>query len=250
MFNAITTIDTGTYLALADGGEIAEAMAANLGEGSALKESDLTRVRIPSSAGTQWTVPGLLQDEITPSLDGILVYQCVRGVLWAGDEPEEGSLPLMVTDDLKIGRLVADNPPQNFLDAIEPHRIVGTDHYKWSDIPQNQWGSGKNGEGKRCKEQRVLFILRETEPLPLVVTIQPGSLKNWQQFIVALTKAGIPYWRAVITLTLEKDKSATGVAYSKVVPQLVGTLTKEQGDVIREKFTETMRAVAQSSFAA
>lgn len=249
MMTALATIDTNTYLALADGGEIAEAMAANLGEGAALKESDLTRIRIPSSGGTHWTIPGLIQDEVVPSIEGILVYQCCRGVLWAGEEPEEGSLPLMVTNDLKIGRLVDDNPPQEFLDEIEPHRIGDTDTYNWTDLPQNQWGTGKNGSGKKCKEQRVLFILREVEPLPLVVTIQPGSLKNWQQFIVALTKAGIPYWRAAISLSLEKDKSETGVAYSKVVPNLIGTLTREQGDVIRSKFTEAMREVANSSFA-
>ncbi|MEM9354462.1 MAG: hypothetical protein AAGA92_15760 [Planctomycetota bacterium] len=245
MTTELAVVDTGNYLALQDGGAIAEAMAANLGDGAALKESDLTKVPIPSGGGTTWMVPSITGEAPEKAIEGVLVYQCVRGVLWPREEPEEGTLPALVTDDLKIARIVSQDLSNDFLESIAGARNEdGT--YRWADLPQCEWGSGKNGHGKAAKEQRVLFILREQEPLPLVVAIQPGSLKNWRGFIMELTKAGIPFWRAVISLGLEKSQSGGGQPFSKVVPSLVGVLSDEQGKVIREKFTEPMRAVAAS----
>lgn len=247
MSTALATIDTNNYLALQEGGAVAEAMIANMGEGASLRESDLTRVPIPTGGGTAWEIPGLVEDEHTRTIEGVLVYQCVRGILWPKAEPEEGSLPALVTLDLKTARQIADNLPAAFLESIEPAKNEdGT--YRWADLPQTQWGSGKDGSGKAAKEQRVLYILRESDPLPLVVTIQPGSLKDWQKFILQLTKAGVPYYRAVISLGLEKTTSAGGQPFSRVVPKLVGVLTSEQGAVIRTQFSEPMRAVAETSF--
>lgn len=247
---ALAVIDTNNYLALQDGGEIAEAMAANLGDGAAFRESDLTRVTIPTGGSTTWIVPNITGDKAMKSIDGILVFQGPRGLLWAGDEPEEGSLPVLVSHDLKTARLVSqDKVSQDMLSRIEVARLPdGT--YDWTKLPQNEWGSGKHGSGKACKEQRVLYILTEEEPLPIVVTVQPGSLKGWQQFIMALSKAAIPFYRAVVSLTLEKATAAGGQPYAQVVPRLIGTLNKEQGEVIRSKFTETMRACAASAFSA
>jgi len=248
MTTALATIDTSTYIALQDGGAIAEAMAANMGEGAALRESDLTRVPIPTGGGTMWMIPGLGGDEAAKTIEGVLVYQTVRGILWPKAEPEEGSLPALVSLDLKTAKQVSDQLSPQFLESIEcALNYDGT--YRWADLPQCQWGSGKDGSGKAAKEQRVLYILREQEPLPLVVTIQPGSLKDWQKFILALTKHGIPFYRAVISLGLEKSTSGGGQPFSRVVPNLVGVLTPEQGAVIRTQFTEPMRAVAETSFA-
>lgn len=249
MSTALATIDTSNYIALQEGGAIAEALAANMGEGAALRESDLTRVPIPTGGGTMWMIPGLGGDEAAKTIEGVLVFQTVRGILWPKAEPEEGSLPALVSFDLKTARRVSDQLSDAFLDSIEPARIGDSDEYNWADLPQCQWGSGKGGSGKAAKEQRVLYILRETDPLPLVVTIQPGSLKDWQKFILALTKAGVPFYRAVISLGLEKSTSGGGQPYSRVVPNLVGVLTPEQGAVIRTQFTEPMRAVAETSFA-
>lgn len=249
MSTALATIDTGTYLALQEGGAIAEAMEANLGEGASLRESDLTRVTIPTGGSTTWIIPGLRGDEPAKTIEGILVYMTVRGILWPKAEPEEGSLPALVSHDLKTARRVSDDLSADFLRSIEDAR-TGVDTYDWAKLPQTQWGSGKDGAGKAAKEQRVLYILRQGDPLPLVVVIQPGSLKDWQKFVLAMTKAGIPYWRAVVSLGLEKTSSSGGQPFSKVVPQLAGELTPEQGAVIREKFTEPMKGVAASSFAA
>jgi hypothetical protein len=243
----LATIDTTKYLALQEGGAIQEAIAANLGEGATFRESDLTRVPIPTGGSTTWLVPSVDGDRAVKAIEGILVYQTVRGVLWASEEPEEGSLPVLVSTDLKTARLVApENVDAKMLDRIKPAlREDGT--YDWTKLPQNEWGSGKGGVGKAAKEQRVLYILTRDEPLPLVVIVQPGSLKGWREFMLAITKAGIPYYRAVVSLTLEKDTAVGGAPYAKVKPELAGRLTLEQGQMIQQKFA-AMRDVAASAF--
>lgn len=246
---AIAVIKTDGYLALQEGGAIAEAMEANMGADAALRESDLTRVPIPTGGGTMWLVPTIGDDKAVKSIDGILVAMCLRGLLWAGDEPEEGSLPVLVSHDLKTARLVAaENVDAAMLRAIEPAKMADG-RYDWSKLPQNEWGTGKKGHGKAAKEQRVLYVLPADEPLPVVVIIQPGSLKDWQKFVVSLTKAGIPYYRAVVSLTLEKDTAAEGQPFARVVPKLIGTISEAEGKVIRVKFTEPMKAVAACAFA-
>lgn len=245
---ALAVTDTKNYLALAEGGAVAEAMAANLGENVSFRESDLTRVPIPSGGATTWMIPDINEDRAAKTIEGILVYQCARGVLWAKEEPEEGSLPVLISYDLKTARLVApENIDKAVLAKIEPAKLAdGT--YDWGKLPQNEWGSGKGGKGKAAKEQRVLYILTPDQPLPLVVVIQPGSLKGWREFIVALTKAGVPFYRAVVSLSLSKETSANGQPYAQVVPRLVGTLSHDEGQIILQKFTTPMKGVAASAF--
>ena len=250
MASELAVIDAANYLALQDGGQIAEAMAANLGEGVQLRESDLTRVSIPSAGGTKWTISSLIEDEVTDAIEGVLVYQTVRGLIWPNDEPQEGTLPAMVSHDLKIGRLVGDRDSidAKLLQSFECAKIKGGDTYDWQELPQNQWGSAKKGAGKAATEQRVLYILRNKEPLPLVVCVQPGSLKNWRKFILALTKSKVCYWQAVVKLSLEKVKNAEGTSYAQIVPTLVGVLNKEQGAAVKETMSKPMAQVAASAF--
>lgn len=238
MSNELATVDTNKWIALQEGGDIAEAMAANMGTDIQLTEGDLTRVQTPAGGGTTWMVPNILGDEAAKTIEGILVYQCPRGLLWAGNEPTEGEKPVLTTDDLVTAKLWADDNDVDpaLLKSMEVARNDdGT--YRWADLPQCQWGSGRDGVGKAAKDQRVLFILREGDALPLVVTIQPGSLKNWSVFITDLSKAGVPFYRAVVSLGLEKATSTGGTAYAKVVPSLTGVLTKDEGQMIRDTFT-------------
>lgn len=247
---ALQTIDTTGYLALQDGGAVVEAMNANLGEGASLKESDLTRVTTPAGGGTTWTIPSITGDEQSPEIVGVLVYMTVRGLLWKGDDAAEGSLPVLVSHDLKTAHRVLDRSDVDEVMNVDIDTFTDEEGViDWKALPQCQWGSGKNGVGKAAKEQRVLYILREQDTLPIVVTISPGSLKDWQKFIVELTKAGIPYWRAVIGLSLIADKSTNGTKFSKVVPKLVGVLTPEEGQSVYQSVTPTAQAAASTAFA-
>lgn len=248
MSTALAKVETSGYLALAGGGEVIEAMKANMPPGVGLRESDLTRVKIPTGGSKKWTVPSISGDDVVDELTGILVFQCVRGLVWASDEPQEGTLPVLVTHDLKRAKVVSEEVPPNMQAVIDEH--TGDDGLvNWETLPWTQWGSGKDGIGKRAKEQRVLYLLREQDTLPIIVAVQPGSLKDWQKFMVEISKAGIPYYRAVVRLRLEKETSAGGIAYSKVVPELVGVLEKSQADQVRQSLAGLIEDAAKSAFA-
>ena len=47
----------------------------------------------------------------------------------------------------------------------------------------NQFGSAAEGNGKACKNMRVLYLLRSGEFMPLQVTLPPTSLKPFREFM-------------------------------------------------------------------
>jgi len=257
--NALTVIEPANYPALDPNSDVREAMLANM-QGAQMSESDLVRVPTPAGGGTKWVVPGLQGEEILAELTGILVYYGPRGVLWPTEEPNE-SMPLLLSHDLITAVRVGDDYGDIDPDELEKYRLgdlqkgqIGerefrTHVYDWLGLPWNQWGSGKNGIGKRCKESRLLFLLREAEVFPLLVRAQTGSLETVRPFVMRLSNVGVPYWRAVVSLGLQAVTSHGGQKYAQIVPTLVGTLDKETGEQVRKLYTEPLRAMASGALA-
>jgi hypothetical protein len=121
------------------------------------------------------------------------------------------------------------------------HRADGT--YDWQSLPWNEWGTGKNGVGKRCKESRILMILRENEAFPLLIRAQPGSLKTIRPFV---TQLPIVYWRAMISLKLTAQISkGSGQRYSQIIPKLIGVASGEVGAKIKQLYTDPLSRLAE-----
>lgn len=240
----LTTYTRDSFLALAGAdGEMQEAMNAIAEVGEEFGPQDLTRVPTPAAGATQWTIPGIAGDEVTESITGVLCWVQKRGILWPSEEPEDGSMPVLVTHDLKTAEQVGPIP-DNMIDTLEKHRIDER-RFDWENLPYNQFGTGQNGQGKRAKEQRVLFVLREGDMYPLVVPAQPGSLKTVRQFILKLPQeAKVPFWRCVVSLELESLKNRNGQKYSRIVPKLVGMLSAEDGKAVKEKYTDVLSSIA------
>lgn len=231
---ALAVVDTSRFPALTPGSEIAEAMQANM-TGEQIQEGDLTRVPTPAGGATQWVVPDLTGETSTDEIIGLLVYFAPRGVLWPSEEPSE-SMPLLISNDLLTAQRVGDDYGDIDPDELEKFRNAdGT--YDWQALPWNQWGSGKGGVGKRCKESRLLMVLREGDAFPLLIRCQPGSLKTVRPFIMKLP---VPHWRAVVGLKLQRVKNKTGQVYSQIVPRYVGAISQEEGARIRQLYTDNL----------
>lgn len=249
--NEIVLNNAKNYLALNPQGELAEALRANIEmAGEAITPKSLTRVKTPSGGQTMWTIPNAEGEETTKEIRGILVNVQKHGVLWPNDEPSPGTLPVLRTFDLRVAEQVGPIP-ENMIDVLKKFELPGQKTpdgkplYDWVNLPFNQWGTGKNGHGKRCREQRQLFVLREKDAFPLMIVAQPGSLKNVTAWLGELTKSSIPFYRAVVSLTLKKDKSKGGQEYSQIAPTLVDKLTPEAGAMILQKFTEPLRSIVR-----
>lgn len=243
---SLAIIPRETYLALRSPDaqrELAEAWDANAAAGGSAGESLFLRVKTPSGGATTWDVDG----EPAKVITGILVWSFPRGVLWPSDEVKEGTLPALRTDDLVTARQVGEMPDA-MRKALEPYALA-SGGYDWQrltgDTGPYGWGTGKGGHGKAAKEQRVLFVLREGDMLPIVVTIGPGSLKNYPPLLNALTRHQIPCYRAIVSLSLEKAQSEGGTTYSRIVLQPVGQISREDGLAIKTTYTDKLAAMVK-----
>ncbi len=95
--------------------------------------------------------------------------------------------------------------------------------------PYNQFGS--DDKGKACKNVHRVFILREGNPVPLVLSLPPTSLKYMRDYIAKrVILKGFRCWQVVTRITLKKEKSAAGIAYSRAVFNFVGKLSREKAE--------------------
>lgn len=242
---ALSVIESKNFIALDPTNERMVAIKANLeASGESMGPGDLIRVKTPSSGGVNWQVPTISGEESVPVLRGVMVFYHAVGVLWGSFDPKQGEQPVLRTFDLRTAEQVG-NIPDSMLDVLGRFRMSGNPEdagyklFPWMDLPYNQWGSGKDGIGKRCKEQRLIGLLRENDPFPMMLTVQPGSLKTMTGFIKKLAFQ-CPYWRAVVELKLEKQVSKGGQVYSRIIPSLVGVLSEDDGLRVKREYTDVM----------
>lgn len=93
----------------------------------------------------------------------------------------------------------------------------------------NQFGSDEDGRGKACKNVHRIYMLREDNPVPLILSLPPTSLKYMRDYIgKRILLKGMRCYEAVTKITLKKEKSAGGIAYSRAVFSFVGKLDSEK----------------------
>ena len=96
-----------------------------------------------------------------------------------------------------------------------------------ASCPYNQFGS--DDKGKACKNVHRVFILREGNPVPLVLSLPPTSLKYMRDYIAKrVILKGFRCWQVVTKITLKKEKNAAGIAYSRAVFTFAGKLSTEK----------------------
>ena len=98
-----------------------------------------------------------------------------------------------------------------------------------NSCPMNEWGTAEDGRGKACKNMHRVYILREGEMLPLLLTLPPTSLKNLSDYIaLRIVSKGMRSYGVVTKVSLKKAQNAGGINYSQAVFAVAGTLAPEQ----------------------
>ena len=85
-----------------------------------------------------------------------------------------------------------------------------------SKCPLAKFGSGENG-GMACKQKRRVYLLREGEILPVILTIPTGSIKEFTKYVTRLLQKGKKTNSVVTKFTLKKAQNSTGITFSQVV---------------------------------
>ena len=190
--NALTTIESG-YIALADT-SLSEIMA----EDCRGLEFTLDRVKLPAGGGIAFEIPSPdgTDVEMEKELKGIIVFNHPAYAYY--------------TDKYSGGH----NPPD--CGSFDGVCGIGKPGGTCADCPFNKFGSGE-GQSKACKNKRMLYILREGEIFPVVLSLPTGSLKAFTQYMkIQLTK-GRKLKDVVTKISLKKATNATGITFSQAV---------------------------------
>ena len=125
------------------------------------------RVKIPSGGMLQFELPSDDPDnpDYAKNLEGVILYNHSNNAYWAeGDEYDDNNTaPLCSSVDGKNG-------------IGEPGGLCAA-------CALNQYGTAPEGNGKACKNMRILYLLRSGDYMPLQVTLPPTSLKPFKDFI-------------------------------------------------------------------
>lgn len=153
---------TSGFLALADFN-----MNAAMAEELDGLEGSFDRVKIPAGGTIMFELPGDEADEPETVKEFSAVILHHHPVLQYYKEKYTGG----------------SNPPDcGSLDGVTGEGDPGGVCAK---CPLAQFGSGENG-GKACKNRRRLFLLREGEIFPLLLSLPTGSLKEYSRYIKRL----------------------------------------------------------------
>jgi len=220
-----------TALALPDSGfaVLANANFAN----AAAEELDgldggVERVKMPGAGGVMYEIPGDGEDgegEMVKELRGVILNHHPMNARYdaaykGGNQPPDcGSL------DGKTGRGV-------------PGGNCATCRY-------NQYGSDPDGNGKACKNKRRVYILREGDVFPLLLTLPTGSLKPFTKYIKSLLSKGKTSSEVVTKFSLKRAQSSGGIAYSQAVFTVDRALSPEEYALIKP-LAEQIKSYARS----
>lgn len=190
-------------------GALAEAIAEEM---DGLGSIPFDRVRIPSGGGIAFEVPG--EDEENPDsateLVGVILYHHPVNAYWKEKFTGGNEQPDCSSYDGKQGVV----------------RETG-ECKDCASCPYNQFGS--DGAGKACKNVHRVYILREGNPIPLILSLPPTSLKYMRDYIgKRILLKGLRSYQAVTKITLKKEKSAGGITYSRAAFEFVSKLSEEQ----------------------
>lgn len=245
------TAKNSGFLACKPDDDFMEVMEANQMIGEKFSFADLPKAKMPLGGATKFTIESIAGEELAASIEGVLVYYGKAGVLWGSEQSKSGSKPVLKTEDLIDAVQLSDDfgdLDQAAIDECFTHQDeAGRNHYDWRKLPYNQWGSGKNG-GKRCKEQRLLCILRKDDVAPVFLRVPPASVSNVSSFLRKLTlQTRKPIYQSIVKLTLEAEENSQGTPFAKVVITGAGFVSKEEGEFFKAMYTDALGTAMQQA---
>lgn len=190
-------------------------------------------VKIPAGGGLAFEIPGEKEDEpdVQKQIIGIVVDHHAVNAFWMQDVSEGGnSVPDCSSSDGKTG-ITAQG---EVCDC--------------ATCPRNQFGSGKNGVGKACKNMHRVYILQSSNPVPVILVLPPTSIGGWKNYLgkKIVIRGKRPY-QVLTKVTLKKEHSANSNSdYSVAVFTKVEDLTPAECETIKP-ITEAIKTITRST---
>ena len=214
---ALTTTQNSGFLALAQ-----TDFAAMVSEETEGLDLSFDKIKIPSAGSTVFEVPGEEDDTDTvKEFSAVILHHhpmfCFYKTKYSG-----GNQP----------------PDCGSMDGIIGEGDPGGECKK---CPLNQFGTAEEGSGKACKNRRRIFVLREGELFPLMLSLPTGSLMEFTKYIKRLLSKGKRANTVVTRFSLKKATSSGGVVYSQAQFTVDRPLTNQEQALINT-MTEQVKA--------
>ena len=214
-------IPATNYTALKDF-NLAEAVASEMSG----MDVSFDRVTIPAAGGTTFELPGELPGETDAAKEftGVILYHHPLFAYYRERFTGGNNAPDCGSYDGVTG--------------------VGTPGGSCAKCPLAQFGSGENN-GKACKSRRRVFLLREGELFPMILSLPTGSLREFSRYIKRLLSKGRKSNTVVTRFSLKKATNSSGIAYSQAAFGVDRVLTEEEQRLIRT-LTEQVKAYSNT----
>lgn len=226
--NEVATTSNNNFDLVTISGALAEAIAEEM---DGLGTIPFDKVKIPSGGGIAFELPG--EDEDNPDtaqeLIGVILDHHPVNAYWREKFNGGNEQPDCSSFDGKQGVV----------------RETG-EIKDCASCPYNQFGS--DNKGKACKNVHRCYILREGNPVPLILALPPTSLKYMRDYIAKkVLLRGMRSWEAITKITLKKEKSADNITYSRAAFTFVSKLTEQQATeakAMRDAIMDSARKMA------
>lgn len=175
---------------------------------------DFDIIKVPAGGALQWEIPSLTgKPTYKPAIEGIIIHIKTIRSYWQERFSGSGSPP----------------------DCSSPDGIAGYGNPGGTcrQCPMAKFGSSEDGFAQACKEQRLFFLLPEESLLPVILKGPPSSLSALKSFTLRLAAAGKRPSDVITRFTLERATNHAGIAYARIVPQVVGVVSDDISHIIR-----------------
>lgn len=184
---------------------------------------EFSRVKIPAGGGLAFEIPGAEEPETAREIVGVILAHYAMRAYWPEAFTGQGTPPVCSSLDGRTGQ--------------------GDPGGACTKCERAAWGTGKGDRGQACKLMHRLFVLREGQMFPLILSVPPTSVRNVGVYMTRLASAG-QHFRGVMTkIKLAKDRNQDGIEYSKVDLFRVADLTPEQRTSLNELANGLMPAM-------
>jgi len=187
---------------------------------------EFPRVKIPAGGALAFELPNPDDPDdpiASKTIEGVIVYQHNANAYW---EDTDGS----------------GSPPD--CSSQDGHTGYGAPGGACAACPYNQFGSGEGGLGKACKNMRNIYLLRDGDMLPLLISLPPTSLKAFQVYANNIRFAGRALSGVRTQVSLKKQEG-NGNTYSVAVFRMTGTLAPALAETGKQYAAEIRSSIKQ-----
>ena len=206
---------------------VANASMTDLQEEMAGLSITFEKIKVPSGGGLAFEVPGENPDEpdLQKEIKAVILHH--HPMLSYYKEKYTGG---------------SEAPDCSSIDGLNGIVRETGEVKQCNHCPFNQFNSGENG-GKACKTKRRIFILRENQAFPTILTLPTASMKEFSRYIFNLIGKNRKSNQVVTKFSLKKETNKTGITFSKVVLAYERDLQENELANV-QKMTEQVKAMS------